>query len=64
VPQKHFSYVYSKSSNKSEFSYYRGKNKIKKLFEYFDGQIFELFGFISGHSIKHVVAALGLPLME
>jgi hypothetical protein len=33
VPQKHFSYVYSKSSNKSEFSYYRGKNKIKKLFE-------------------------------
>ncbi|VVH50563.1 hypothetical protein BPUTSESOX_1189 [uncultured Gammaproteobacteria bacterium] len=31
-----------------------------KLFEHFDGQIFELFGFISGHSIKHIVAALGL----
>jgi len=33
VPQKHFSYVYSKSSNKSEFSYYKGQNQIKKLFE-------------------------------
>jgi hypothetical protein len=31
-----------------------------KLFEHFDGQIFGLFGFISGHSIKHIVAALGL----
>lgn len=33
---------------------------LAKLFEYFDTQTFELLGFISGHSIKHIVAGLGL----
>lgn len=31
-----------------------------KLFEYFDAQIFNVLGIISGHSLKHVVAALGV----
>jgi hypothetical protein len=34
-----------------------------KLFEHFDSQLHDLFGFISGHSIKHAVAALGLYLL-
>lgn len=34
-----------------------------KLFEYFDGQVFNLIGYLSGHSIKHIVAALGLYIL-
>ncbi len=33
---------------------------IAKLFEHFDAQIFAALGVISGHSLKHLVAALGL----
>lgn len=33
---------------------------IAKLFENFDAEVFDYLGFISGHSIKHVVAAIGL----
>jgi hypothetical protein len=33
---------------------------IAKVFEHFDTQIFEFLGFVSGHSIKHIIAALGL----
>ena len=32
---------------------------IAKLLEHFDHEVFEMFGVISGHSIKHLVAALG-----
>jgi len=28
---------------------------IAKLFEYFDAEVFEILGFISGHSLKHLV---------
>jgi hypothetical protein len=35
---------------------------LSKLFEYFDVEVFELGGLISGHSVKHVVAALA-PLV-
>ena len=31
-----------------------------KLFEHYDGEILELTGLVSGHSIKHVLAAVGL----
>ena len=34
-----------------------------KLFEHFDDQVFYLLGYISGHSIKHIVAALGLYIL-
>lgn len=33
---------------------------IAKLCEHFDGQIYDALHFISGHSIKHIIAALGL----
>ena len=33
---------------------------LAKLFEHFDMQIFKSLGFISGHSLKHIVAAIGL----
>jgi len=33
---------------------------IAKLLEHFDMEIFQLLGFISGHSIKHLVSALGV----
>lgn len=36
---------------------------IAKILEYFDAEIFELSGFISGHSLKHLVAAMGLYLL-
>ncbi len=32
---------------------------IAKILEYFDGQIYDLLG-LSGHSLKHIVAALGI----
>jgi len=33
---------------------------LAKLFEYFDQAIFDLLGVISGHSLKHMAAALGV----
>jgi len=36
---------------------------IAKAFEHFDGEIYNMLGFISGHSIKHIVAALGLYIL-
>ena len=34
-----------------------------KVFEHFDAQIFAALGFISGHSIKHIAAAVGVYLL-
>jgi len=34
-----------------------------KLFEHFDAQVFHFLGYISGHSIKHIIAALGLYIL-
>jgi len=34
-----------------------------KLFEHFDGEVYSLLGYISGHSLKHVSAALGVYLL-
>jgi len=34
-----------------------------KLFEHFDGEIYSLLGGMSGHSIKHIIAALGVYLL-
>lgn len=36
---------------------------LAKIFEYFDTQIYEYLVFISGHSLKHIVAALGLYIL-
>jgi len=36
---------------------------VAKLFEYFDGEIYNTLGFISGHSLKHIAAALGLYVL-
>lgn len=36
---------------------------IAKLLEHFDAEVFSLLGFISGHSLKHIVAATGLYLL-
>ena len=36
---------------------------IAKIFETFDAEVFEWLGFISGHSIKHLVAAIGLFIL-
>ena len=34
-----------------------------KLFEHFDAEVFDALGFISGHSLKHVAAALGMYML-
>lgn len=34
-----------------------------KLFEYYDKEIYEISGLISGHSLKHVIAAMGLYVL-
>ena len=34
-----------------------------KIFEYFDTAVYSALGLISGHSIKHIVAALGLYVL-
>ena len=33
---------------------------VAKVLEHFDGPVFQLLGFVSGHSLKHLVAAAGL----
>jgi hypothetical protein len=33
---------------------------LAKIFEHFDAVVFNFTGGISGHSVKHVVAALGI----
>jgi len=33
---------------------------LAKVFEHFDAEIYELLGVISGHSLKHMISALGL----
>lgn len=34
-----------------------------KLFEYFDAEVYNASGFISGHSLKHIVVAVGLYVL-
>lgn len=36
---------------------------IAKLFEHFDAEVFQVLGFISGHSLKHLAVATGLCLL-
>ena len=36
---------------------------IAKIFEYFDNQIFSILKIISGHSLKHIVSAIGLFIL-
>jgi hypothetical protein len=36
---------------------------LAKLFEHFDGQIYEFLGFVSGHSLKHMVSAFGVYIL-
>ena len=37
-----------------------GAYAVAKLFEHFDVKVFELLGFISGHTIKHLFSALAV----
>ena len=37
-----------------------GTYSVAKLLEYVDVEVYQLLGFISGHSIKHIVSALGV----
>jgi hypothetical protein len=34
-----------------------------KFFEYFDAEVYDMLGFISGHSLKHLFAALGIYVL-
>jgi len=36
---------------------------VAKLFEHFDAEVFNVLGFISGHSLKHLAAALGMYVL-
>lgn len=36
---------------------------LAKIFEYYDGAIYDMLGVISGHSLKHMIAALGLYIL-
>lgn len=36
---------------------------VAKIFEHFDAEVFSALGFISGHTLKHMIAALGLFLL-
>ena len=37
-----------------------GAYTVAKLCEHFDAQVFEFLGFISGHTIKHLISALAV----
>ena len=36
---------------------------LAKIFEYFDKEVFELLNIISGHSLKHIISAIGLWIL-
>ena len=36
---------------------------VAKVFEHFDGEIYEFLGVISGHSLKHMISALGIYVL-
>jgi hypothetical protein len=36
---------------------------IAKVFEYYDAEVFNALGLISGHSIKHIIAAFGMYVL-
>jgi hypothetical protein len=36
---------------------------IAKVFEHFDAEVYNVSGFISGHSLKHLAAALGMYVL-
>jgi hypothetical protein len=36
---------------------------VAKVFEHFDGEVYSVLGFISGHSLKHIAAALALYIL-
>jgi hypothetical protein len=40
-----------------------GAYAVAKLFEHFDREVYEMLGFISGHSLKHLAAAMGLYVL-
>lgn len=50
----------SQSNDAKPYWYLLAGYLLAKAFEYFDVQVFTLLDAISGHSIKHIVAALGL----
>ena len=43
--------------------YLIGAYVLAKLFEHYDEPIYDILGFISGHSLKHIVAAFGLFIL-
>ena len=55
--------IFFKSSHKSDvyaYTYLLIAYAVAKVFEYYDAQVYEYLILISGHSIKHVIAAVGL----
>ena len=55
--------IFFKSNHKSDvyaYTYLLIAYAVAKVFEYYDAQVYEYLILISGHSIKHVIAAVGL----
>ena len=54
--------VFYKSSElyTRQILYAFGAYVVAKLFEHFDAQVFEFLGFVSGHTIKHLMSALAI----
>jgi hypothetical protein len=57
--------LFFKSSYSSVFGYWilLATYVVAKLFEHFDGEVHETLLVISGHSIKHIVAAIGVYIL-
>ena len=53
----------SRFTKTSGYWYVLGAYVVGKMFEYFDGITQDMLVFLSGHSIKHLVAALGVALL-
>ena len=53
----------SKSTNTAGYWWLLGAYVLAKGLEFFDAQIYDSLIFISGHSLKHIAAALGIYLL-
>lgn len=53
----------SENGNNRAYWYLLLAYVVAKLFEHFDNEVFTILGFVSGHTLKHIAASIGLYIV-